>query len=131
VLPFTWAARGAGKQSAAPTSAGSGIYELSAEASPGERSLGRSVASFRVAESTEEFRNASLNSDLLKLLARDTGGQYYSPAEVRTLPEDVSYIDNGVSRVEVKPIWDMPFLFLLLAGAISAEWVVRKKKGLA
>ena len=130
-LPFTWDARGEGKYSAALKPAEEGIYELSAEAFAGERSLGRSVASFRVAESTEEFRNASLNSDLLKLLARDTGGQYYSPAEVRTLPEDVSYIDNGVSRVEVKPIWDMPFLFLLLAGAISAEWVVRKKKGLA
>ena len=108
-----------------------GIHEMSAEASVGDKSLGRSSASFRVAESAEEFRNAALNSDLLESLAKDTGGHYYSPAEARTLAEDISYIDNGASRIEEKPIWDMPFLFLLLAGAISAEWIVRKRKGLA
>jgi uncharacterized membrane protein len=130
-LPFHWEARGEGKYSAALKPTEEGIYELSAEAFAGEQSLGRSSASFRVAESTEEFHNAVLNADLLKALARNTGGHYYRPADVRTLPEDISYIDNGVSRVEVKPIRDMPFLFLLLGGAISAEWILRKKKGLA
>jgi uncharacterized membrane protein len=108
-----------------------GIHDVSAEAFVGEKSLGRSSAGFRVAESTEEFHNAGLNSELLKSLASDTGGHYYSPTQVETLPEDISYIDNGVSRIEVKRIWDMPFLFLLLAGAISAEWIVRKRKRLA
>jgi uncharacterized membrane protein len=124
-------ARREGEYSAIFKPAEEGTYDLSAEAFVGEKPLGRGSAGFRVAESTEEFHDAALNSDLLKSLARDTGGRYYSPARVGTLPDDISYIDNGVSRIEVKPIWDMPFIFLLLAGTISAEWVVRKKKGLA
>jgi len=130
-LPLDWESQKEGQYAAVFRPIEEGIHEMSAEASVGDKSLGRSSASFRVAESAEEFRNAALNSDLLESLAKDTGGHYYSPAEARTLAEDISYIDNGASRIEEKPIWDMPFLFLLLAGAISAEWIVRKRKGLA
>jgi len=129
--PFSWDAQREGEYSAVFKPTEEGIHEVSVEAFVGEKSLGRSSASFRVAESTEEFHNAALNSGLLESLARDTGGHYYSPKQAGTLPEDISYIDNGASRIEVKQIWDMPFLFLLLAGSISAEWIVRKKKGLA
>ncbi|PYV18966.1 MAG: hypothetical protein DMG07_02840, partial [Acidobacteria bacterium] len=70
-------------------------------------------------------------TDLLKRLAADTAGRYYSPSAMRTLPEDISFVDNGASRIEEKDLWDMPLLFLLLVGAVSGEWVLRKRKGLA
>ena len=98
-----------------------GIYEVTAEATQGTKSLGSAKANFRIAESTEEFHNAALNSDLLKRLAADTGGRYYTPREARTLPEDISYVDNGVSRIEEKDLWDMPLLFLLLVDTVSGE----------
>jgi hypothetical protein len=130
-LTFSWDARGEGQYSAVFKPSEEGVHEVSAEAFAGDKSLGRSSAGFRVADSAEEFHNAALNSGLLESLAGDTGGHYYSPTEARTLPEDISYVDNGASRIEVKQLWDMPFLFLLLTGAISAEWIVRKRKGLA
>ncbi len=108
-----------------------GIYEVSAEAAQGSKSLGNAKANFRIAESTAEYHNAALNADLLKQLARDTGGRYYSPRDVRALPEDISYVDNGSSRIEEKDLWDMPIIFLLLIGSASAEWLIRKRKGLA
>ncbi len=43
-----------------------GIYEISSEAFHGDKSLGTAKASFQVADSMEEFHNASMNSDLLK-----------------------------------------------------------------
>jgi hypothetical protein len=48
-----------------------------------------------------------------------------------TLPEDISYVGKGPARLEEKDLWDMPFLFLLMTGLISAEWILRKRKGLA
>jgi len=108
-----------------------GIYEVTAEAVQGTGSLGTAKANFRIADSMEEFHNAALNTALLKRLAAETGGRYYTPADARTLPEDISYVDSGVSRLEEKDLWDMPFLFLLLVAAISAEWILRKRKGLA
>ena len=74
---------------------------------------------------------AALNSGLLKRLSEETGGRYYTPDNSRTLPEDISYANTGSSRLEEKDLWDMPFLFLLLVGLASAEWVLRKRKGLA
>jgi hypothetical protein len=32
--------------------------------------------------------------------------------------------------MEIKDLWDMPFLFLLLIGLVSTEWIFRKRKGL-
>ncbi len=108
-----------------------GVYEVTAEAQQGTRSLGTATANFRIGESMEEFHNAALNRDLLKRLAADTGGRYYTARDARTLPEDISYVDNGISRLEEKELWDMPFLFLLMVASISAEWIIRKRKGLA
>jgi uncharacterized membrane protein len=108
-----------------------GIFEVSTDASRGDKSQGTSKSSFQVAESTEEFHNAAMNSNLLKKLSSATGGRFYSPENLSTLPEDISYIDKGASRIEDRDLWDMPFLFLLLVGLISTEWILRKRKGLA
>jgi uncharacterized membrane protein len=107
-----------------------GIYEVSVEASQGDKILGTQKTNFRIAESNEEFHNATLNSNLLERLARETGGRYYTPENLDTLPEDISMIDTGSSRVEERELWDMPFLFLLLVGLLSTEWILRKRKGL-
>jgi uncharacterized membrane protein len=107
-----------------------GIYEVTSEAFQGDKSLGTAKTSFRVADSTEEFHNAAMNAGLLKRLSSQTGGSYYSPDNLRSLVEDISYTDKGASRLEEKDLWDMPFLFLLLAALISAEWIFRKRRGL-
>jgi uncharacterized membrane protein len=130
-LQFAWDVEKDGFYSATFKPAEDGIYEISCEAFQGGKSLGKGKSEFRVAPSNEEFHNAAMNSDLLKRLSAETGGRYYSPADVRSLPEDISYIDNGASRLEEKDLWDMPFLFVLLVGLVSTEWVFRKRKGLA
>jgi len=128
---MSWDVRHEGRYSGVFKPAEEGIHEISMTASQGTKDLGGAKANFRVAESTDEYHNAALNTDLLKRLATDTGGRYYSPSEMRALPEDISFVDNGASRIEDKDLWDMPLLFLLLIGSISSEWILRKRKGLA
>jgi hypothetical protein len=50
---------------------------------------------------------------------------------VSTLPEDLTLSKRGVTVVNQMDLWDMPFVFLLLIGLVSAEWAYRKKRGLA
>ena len=107
-----------------------GVHEVTVEAFQAGKILGTSKASFRVAESGEEFHDAAMNAGLLRRLSSETGGRYYSSGDLESLPEDIAYVDKGASRLEDKDLWDMPFLFLLLAGLISAEWILRKRKGL-
>ncbi|MBZ5495296.1 MAG: glutamine amidotransferase [Acidobacteriia bacterium] len=130
-VPLIWDLSKEGQYSATYNAQEEGIYEVTAEAFRGSRSLGIARANFRIADSLEEYHNANLNSDLLKKLAADSGGHYYTASGTRTLPEDISYSDTGASRLEEKELWDMPIFFLLLAGAASAEWILRKRKGLA
>jgi uncharacterized membrane protein len=130
-LQLDWDVEKDGAYSASFKPAEEGIYEISSEAFQGSKSLGTAKANFQIAESTEEFHNAAMNAKLLKRLSSATGGRYYAPEDLGTLPEDISYIDKGASRIEDKDLWDMPFLFLLLVSVISAEWILRKRKGLA
>ncbi len=130
-LQLSWDVSRDGQYSATFRPQEMGTYEVSAEASRAGRSLGSAKTNFLVADTTEEFHNAALNSDLLRRLASDTGGRYYSSGEARNLAEDISYVDNGTSRIEEKELWDLPFLFLLLISTAGAEWALRKRKGLA
>ena len=129
-LQLTWDVEKDGTYSAPFKAEDEGIYEISSEAFQGNKSLGKAKSNFRVAGSTEEFHDAAMNVALLKRLSAGTGGRYYSPKDIRTLPEDISYIDTGSSQLEEKDLWDMPFLFLLLVGLVSTEWIFRKRKGL-
>lgn len=130
-VPLIWDLSKEGQYAATYKPQEEGIHEVTAEAFRGGRSLGVGHANFRIADSLEEYHDSNLNVGLLKKLADDTGGRYYAANATRTLPEDISYSDKGASRLEERELWDMPILFLLLVGAISAEWILRKRKGLA
>lgn len=130
-VPLIWDSSKEGQYTATFKPQEDGIHEVTAEAFRGTRSLGIARANFVIADSLEEFHDANLKSDLLKKIAADTGGRYYTADTLRTLPEDISYSDKGASRLEEKELWDMPVLFLLLAGCFTGEWILRKRKGLA
>ena len=130
-VPLSWDVEKEGTYSGSFKPEEEGIYEISSEAFQGSKSLGTAKSNFRIAQSNAEFHNAAMNAELLQRLSAETGGRHYSPKDTRNLPEDISYIDTGSSRLEEKDLWDMPFLFMLLVGLISTEWILRKRKGLA
>jgi uncharacterized membrane protein len=104
--------------------------ELSASGpSVGEAAAAQSE--FLVAELNREFYDAALNESLLKRIAAETGGKYYTLEEAGALVEDLTYRQTDNSRVVTKDLWDMPVNFLLLVGLLSGEWFLRKRHGLA
>ena len=84
-----------------------------------------------VAESREEYFESAMRAPLLRQLAEQTGGKFYTPATVAALPEDLRYARGGVTTTERKELWDTPMAFLLLGGLLGAEWVIRRRRGLA
>jgi hypothetical protein len=81
-------------------------------------------------ESSREFVDAEMRASLLQRIARETGGRFYTPANVASLPEDIALSKRGVTVVNQMDLWDMPFIFLVLVGLVCAEWAYRKKRGL-
>ncbi|MEW5978095.1 MAG: glutamine amidotransferase [Acidobacteriota bacterium] len=108
-----------------------GLYRVTVTASRKGTEIGVSQQHFLVADSNLEFYNAAQNRDLLTRLATETGGRYYSLADLKDLPEEMSYIDRPNSVPQTLPLWDMPILFLTICSCLIAEWFLRKRQGLA
>jgi hypothetical protein len=85
----------------------------------------------RVSAGDAEYFDAAMRSTLLKRVAEDTGGRFFTTADVASLPEAISYSGRGVTVVEERELWDMPALFLALIGLVAAEWGYRRVRGLA
>ncbi len=107
-----------------------GIYRLQARARRGDRELGQAEAHLVVRVPDREYREAGQNVELLKWLARETGGRYAPLSDAETLPPELEYVAGEHSIRVTKELWDMPIVFLLLVGLLSLEWSVRRKRGL-
>jgi hypothetical protein len=108
-----------------------GIYEVSVEATRDGAVLGSSTGYVEAEDLDDEYFQAEMRSELLKRIADETGGEFYTPETVSRLPEDMSYTEGGTVVRERRDLWDMPVIFLLLLGLVSAEWGYRKVRGLA
>jgi hypothetical protein len=95
------------------------------------REIGRSERFFIVTDSNLEFFNAGQNKDLLQRIAAETGGRYYTLANARQMPEEMTYLERPNSVPQILPLWDMPILFILLSTLLVFEWAWRKREGLA
>jgi uncharacterized membrane protein len=84
-----------------------------------------------VSDMNREYYGAAQNSDLLKRIATETGGKYYTPAEAQSLLDDLTYRQSPYSERVTKDLWDMPINFMLIIALLSGEWFLRKREGLA
>ncbi len=78
----------------------------------------------------DEFRQSGLNRELLEQLAERTGGEV---VEAERLDEFVSELQNRPAPVMTTwtmPLWDQPYVFLVVLGCLLGEWGLRRTKGL-
>jgi uncharacterized membrane protein len=131
LVPLEWTVDRDGEYAGSFTPAMDGDYEISVVAARGEEgSLGTDPAYLRVGPSTDEYFDASLRRSLLERLSEETGGRYYDPATVASLPEDIRITGAGVTLTEEWDLWDMPILFFLLVALVGSEWAFRRRRAL-
>ena len=130
-LPMEWTAEKDGEYRTTFTAADEGFYEVRVEAAVDNDLLGEDTVYLQVAPSDSEFYDSTMGASLLERVAEETGGRFYTPDTVGTLPDDVQYVGGGVTVVEERDLWDMPALLLLLVALVLGEWGYRRYKGLA
>jgi len=112
-----------------------GMYRVEVTASrPNSKQttmLAPAQTSFVVGPLNREARAAAQNRELLKRVANETGGGYYTPAEIEKLMNDITHKEGAGSIKVSYDLWDMPINFLLVVGLAIGEWFIRKRKGLA
>jgi hypothetical protein len=95
----------------------------------GGQELGKDVLSFRREDGVAENFHTEQNRELLEKLSDETGGRYWEQSELERLPKEISFSEAGISVRDTKELWDMPIVFLVLLGLMSADWLLRRKWG--
>ena len=130
-MPMEWTVEHDGEYTAAFNPDETGLYEVKVSATRDQKALGSSVMHVRVSIGDGEYFDAAMRAPLLKRIAEETGGRFFTPSNVASLPEAVSYSGRGVTVVEERELWDMPAVLLLLLALVTVEWGYRRARGLA
>ncbi len=130
-VPMEWTVSKDGEYRATFTPSEPGAYDVKVNATRKGASLGTNSTFVSASAGEREYFDAEMREPLLQRIAKETGGRFYTPSNVSSLPEDIRYSGGGSTSREEMDLWDMPFVFLLLIALLGAEWGVRRAKGLA
>jgi len=67
----------------------------------------------------------------LRRIAESTGGQYVAAADAGTLPALLKQSGVGNPPVEMRDIWNTGWALAAIVALLGAEWVLRRRIGLA
>jgi hypothetical protein len=131
--PLEWLVDRDGEYQANLTGTEPGLYAITVSSVAGGRAdQVLSDSTFvEVADLGSEYFGAEMRRPLLERIASETRGRFYTPATVKTLPEDIALSSRGVTVVNQMDLWDMPVVLIVLVLLLSVEWVYRRRRGLA
>jgi hypothetical protein len=129
-LPLEWAVERDGEYRAAFTPEQQGVHRVQIEARRGDQVLGADTMYLSATDTDAEFFSAQMRAPLLRRIAEETGGRFYTASNLRALPDEISATGRGITVVEEKELWDMPIVFFLLVLLLAGEWGYRRVRGL-
>jgi hypothetical protein len=111
-----------------------GTYRYRAVAEKAGVALGADSGQFAVGELLLEFQDSQADPDLMRGIARRSGGEFVHFAELASLRSEV--FENA--SLETEQIEEesqlalrrfLPILFVIVV-LLSAEWIIRKRSGM-
>jgi uncharacterized membrane protein len=129
-VPLEWTVEHDGEYGSSVVPDEEGLYTIRLTATRDRKDLGSDTAFVRASAADSEYFDAAMRAPLLKRIAEETGGRFYTEADSASLPEAISYSGRGVTVVEERDLWDMPAILILLVGLIAGEWAFRRARGL-
>lgn len=130
-VPLEWTVTKDGEYKATFVAEEAGLYDIKGAATRGQQNLGTSAMHTRSSAGDNEYFDAPMRASLLTRIAEETGGHFFTAANVAELPEAISYSGRGVTVVEERDLWDMPINLMGILALIAAEWGYRRARGLA
>lgn len=130
-FPLEWSVERDGEYQGTFTPTMEGLHEFSVEARSSGAPAGTATTHVASGDLGAEYFGAGMRRELLRNLATETGGRFYTPETVGSLPEDVSFTESGTTVREERGLWDMPVIFLALMILLASEWGYRRSRGLA
>ena len=107
-----------------------GRYRVSARAALGGRELGRAASEFAVDRWSLEEARTQPDSLTMAAIAQATGGRVASAAHVARWARALPTRALALGRSESLRLWESPWVFGVVVGALSIEWLWRRRRGL-
>lgn len=107
-----------------------GVYRFQATAQWGENEAQAASGVTLVGGQSREFSDPRRNGDVLQRLADESGGKVMERDEIGRLTEWLSERATSRQMLVRRELWHHPVSWLLLAGCLSTEWVLRRRWGL-
>ena len=127
---ITFGAREAGSYEATVADLPPGRYRVRARATRGGQEVGSSTSEFAVDRWSLEEARTEPDSATMAAVAGAGGGRLVSASDrgraIRALP--IRALAHA--RTESVRLWESPWLFALVVGALSIEWAWRRRRGL-
>ena len=93
------------------------------------------AGAFLVAQPNAELANAGMKQDALVEMASLTHGKFFDLSTAGQMAQEIrrNHRSSAASAADWQdePIWNMPLLFVLMVSCAGAEWLLRRKNGLA
>ncbi len=130
-VPLEWAIEEDGAYRGSFVPAILGDYQVSVTADYHGATVGQATTSVEAADLPREFFDAEMHAPLLRQIARETGGRFYTTENVSGLPEDARFTESGHTVTEHYDLWHMPVVLAALLLLLAGEWSLRRGWGLA
>jgi uncharacterized membrane protein len=130
-VPAALADPGEGRYAASVRFDQAGVYTIAAAARRGSQALGSATRPMLVGGSDVELSEPRLNEAVLRRIAETSGGQYLPASDLSTLPGLLRTSDVGRPPTEMRDLWHNAWAQAVIVGLLAAEWVVRRRVGLA
>jgi uncharacterized membrane protein len=114
-----------------------GAMRVEVAARLGDKHLGEDVVIYEVTPSSAESVMGAPDHEMLRQLAAATGGRFFTPAQIgadfAAVLRDILRRDLQYKIVEERALHlrHTPSAFLILVALFGAEWVIRRRAGLA
>lgn len=113
----------------AMTPPGDGFYRVELKGTAGDRTTAAELK-FNVGAPSREMQNTRLNEGLLRSLAQQTNGGYYSLLEAEDILTRIRNQTMQVEQRKEQPLVDSPWAFGVFLMLAFAEWTLRRRKQL-
>jgi len=111
-----------------------GDFRYSGEAYTDGELLGKDNGSFNIGEIDLEMINPVMNYSLLNLLANNSGGEFYTPDDYKSLMTRINQLNKLSSKEKIikseVTLWSDTRMLLIAILLFSLEWFIRKRSGM-
>ena len=107
-----------------------GNYLLQVEFEEQDKVIRSPETRFMVTHEGREPYRSEMNEELLRKIADETKGDFFTPGEADKLADALVTHQRGTMTLVRHELWDMPLIFLLLVLFLCAEWGYRRWRNL-